>query len=448
MTRKRGILCIFLLALSCSGQSGKPAAHAKSSLLSSAPLSATYASPASWRYHPPKQAPVQAEHRLGDGRLLLAGKRGERWLLDPRTHGLAAGTNLAPEDLIAVLSGDDGYWFVGRSGTTYEAHDPLSKFLRSSAPLQPLVRVSAAGHSIIGIPADHSLSRSADGAASFSKVGPDHVAFADVELAGDGSGLALAIPEALWRTADEGAHWAILPGKTHGAFALSSDLQGHLRVSDPAPAQDLESTAPPRGPDASALADGRAVVLNGRYFEVSAPPAHPSSYELVQGPLDGKLQTSPLPELEDCRGARLAAFDRYLELACLRGAADAGSVPISFLRSDTAGSHFEVEPFSSFGTPGNFRFALGAGGSLIATGLCGLPNPGCSTGGVFFRRETPPDDASVKAKPGAPSAPRPKYELFASATPTLAESALGVTFSLDGRSGYAVGRRSKTARDF
>ncbi len=463
MTHNRAIFCTFLLLLSCSGEPGKPAAHAKSSLLSSAPLSAIYASPARWRYHPPKQAPVQAERRLGDGRLLLAGKRGERWLLDPRTHALAAGANLAPEDLIAVLSGDDGYWFVGQSGTNYEAHDPLGKFLRSSAPLQPLVRVSAAGRSILGIPADRSLQRSADGAVSFSKVGPDQVAFADVELASDGSGLALAIPEAIWHTVDEGANWAVLPGKTHGAFALSRDLQGHLRVdtvfgpyrflndpprlepgSDPAPAPDLASPAPPRGPDASALADGRAIVLNGRYLEVSAPPAHPSSYELVQGPLDGKLQTSPLPELKDCRGARLAAFDRYLELACLRGAADAGSIPISFLRSDSKGSHFEVEPFSSFGTPGNFRFALGAGGSLIATGLCGLPNPGCSTGGVFFRRETPPDDAPVKPKPGAPSAPRPKYELFASATPTLAESALGVTFSLDGRTGYAVGRRSKT----
>ena len=463
MTSDRRIYWVFLLIVSCSGEPGKPAVQPKSSLLSSTPLSATYPSPASWRYHPPKQAPVQAERRLADGRLLLAGKRGERWLLDPRTHALAAGANLAPEDLIAVLSGDDGYWFVGQSGTNYEAHDPLGKFLRSSAPLQPLVRVSAAGRSIIGIPADRSLLRSTDGAASFVKVGPDHVAFADVELGGDGTGLALSIPEAIWRTVDEGANWAILPGKTHGAFALSSDLQGRLRVdtvfgpyrlldnparlepgSEPAPAQELDAAAPPRGPDAAALADGRAVVQSGRYFEVSAPPAHPSSYELVQGPLDGKLQVSPLPELKDCRGARLTAFDHYLELACLRGAVDSGSIPISFLRSDTSGSHFEVEPFTGFGTPGSFRFALGAGGSLIATGLCGLPNPGCSTGGVFFRRETPPDDAPSKAKPGLPNAPRPKYELFASAIPTLAESALGVTFSLDGRTGYAVGRRSKT----
>jgi hypothetical protein len=447
----------WFLALSCSGEANKHAAHPATSLLSSVELSATYASPASWRYHPPKQAPVQAERRLGDGRLLLAGKRGERWLLDPKTHALAAGASLAPEDLIAVLNSDDGYWFVGQSGTNYEARDPLGKFLRSSAPLEPLVRVSAAGHSIIGIPVDRTLSRSADGAASFSRVGPERVAFADVELASDGTGLALAIPEAIWRTADEGATWALLPGKTHGAFALTRDREGHVRLDtvfgpyrfvdapprlepglDSAAAQDLEATAPPRGPDAAALADGRAFVINGRYFEVSAPPAHPSSYELVQGPFDGKLQSSSLPELKDCRSARVAGFDQYLELACFRGPSDAGSVPVAFFRSDTSGAHFEAEPFGGYGTPSSFRFALGRGGALIASGLCGLPNPGCATGGVLFRRETPPDDSLVLAKP------RAKFELFASATPTLSESALGVTFSLDGRTGYAVGRRSKT----
>ncbi len=76
---------------------------AKNSLLSSVPLAANYLSPASFRYHPTRQAAVQAEHRLSDGRLLLAGKRGERWLVDPGTHRSTAAANLAPEDLIAVL---------------------------------------------------------------------------------------------------------------------------------------------------------------------------------------------------------------------------------------------------------------------------------------------------------------------------------------------------------
>ncbi|MEI9947565.1 MAG: hypothetical protein WDO74_00910 [Pseudomonadota bacterium] len=452
-----------LLGLSCSSEPHKPAVLATNSLLSSAPQSVSYQSPASFRYHPTKQAPVQAERRLSDGRVLLAGKRGERWLLDPVTHGLAAGANLAPEDLIAILDGEMGFWFVGQSGTSYEAKDPLGRFVRSSAPLEPLVRVSAARHSIVGIPADRSLSRSTDGGASFTRVGPAQVSFADIELGSDGTGLALAIPEAIWLTRDEGANWSLLPGKTHGAFALSHDRQGHVRVDtvfgpyrfadapprlepgiDPSSAQDLPTNAPPRGPDAAALADGRAIVLGARYLEVAASPARPSDYELWQGPLDGKLEASALPLLKDCRAARLTGFDRFLELACLRGSSDAGSIPISFFRSDDHGRHFDPEPFTSFGTLVGFRFALGASGALIVTGLCGAPSAGCSTGGLFVRRETPADVPRAK-RPGSDRAlPRAKFELFAAATPTLAESALGLTFSLNGRVAYAIGRRSKT----
>ncbi len=65
-----------LLGLACSSEPHRPAVQAQNSLLSSAPQSADYQSPASFRYHPIKQAPVQAERRLSDGRVLLAGKRG------------------------------------------------------------------------------------------------------------------------------------------------------------------------------------------------------------------------------------------------------------------------------------------------------------------------------------------------------------------------------------
>ena len=471
MSRALGLVA--LLALGCGSEPGKPPALGAGSLLSSVALAPAYATPATWHYHPARQAPVEAEQRLADGRILLAGKRGERWLLDPRTHSLTAGASLAPEDLIAVLESEHGYLFVGESGTSYEARDPLGKFLRSSAPLEPLVRVTAAAHSILGIPLDRSLSRSADGAASFSKVGPPNVAFADVELASDGTGLALAIPEALWLTRNEGATWTPLSEKTRGVRALSRNRNGHIQVdtvfgpyrfleqpphlepgSEPEPPLNLALERPPRGPDAAALAEGRAIILGAEYLELSAAPAHPSDYELFRGALDGKLEPKPVPELKGCRSARLAGFDKYLELACFRGTTDAGSVPVVFFRSDSAGSQFEPEPFPAFGNPEIFRFALGAGGALVASGLCAQPSVGCGTGGVFVRREAPPEVLPAKsaaAKPGAAAksahgepGTHPKLELFASATPSLADNALGVTFSLDGRTAYAVGRRTKT----
>lgn len=468
MTRWAATAALCCATLACGGAQRAAPKRAQDSLLSSVERSPGYASPASFRYHPSRQAQVQAESVLSDGRVLLAGKRGERWLLDTKHHALSASSYLAPEDLIAILDRNDGYVFVGQSGTSYEARDPLGKFMRSSSPLEPLVRVSAARHSIIGIPADRTLSRSADGAASFTRVGPTKVAFADVELASDGTGLALSIPEALWLTRDEGATWTELPGKTYGAFALLRDRQGHVRVDtvfgsyrfvdqpprlepgiDPSTARDLEAGTPPRGPDAAALADGRAIVVGNRYLEVAASAGHPSDYELWRGGLDGKLEPTALPQLKDCRAARISAFDQYFELACFRGGIDGGSVPIVFLRSEDAGVHFQLEPFTSFGTPQTFRFALGARGALIASGLCGAPSPGCSTSGVYVRREALLETTPRKPEPSAPrsalsKAKKPSFELAAAATPTLTESALGLTFSLDGRTSYAIGRRSKT----
>ena len=462
MRRAGPLVCLGLLACACGSEPQKPAVPAQNSLLSSVERSVNYRSPATFQYHPLRQAPVQAERHLGDGRVLLAGQRGERWLLDPATHSLTPGANLAPEDLIAVLDADSGFWFVGQSGTSYEARDPLGRFVRSSAPLESLLRVSAARRSIVGIPADRSLVRSADGAASFTRVGPKDASFADVEIASDGTGLALAIPEAIWLTRDEGATWALLPGKTHGAYGLTRDRQGRVRVdtvfgsyrfadapprlepgSEPSAAPDLPAGAPPRGPDAAALSDGRAIVLGARYLEVAAAAGRPSDYELWQGSFDGKLEASALPMLKGCRAARVAGFDHYLELACLKGSSDTGSVPISFFRSEDGGAHFEAEPFMSFGTHAGFRFALGASGALLATGLCGSPSAGCSTGGIFVRREAT-DDLPRSRRSSDVSHPPPKFELFAAATPTLAESALGLAFSLNGQLAYAVGRRSKT----
>ncbi|HEY4103495.1 MAG TPA: hypothetical protein VGM44_06370, partial [Polyangiaceae bacterium] len=468
MRRALGALTLFslcsLAGFGCGSEPARSPAHGENLLLSSVALAPSYATPATWRYHPSRQAPVRAERKLADGRVLFAGKRGERWVLDPRAHSLAAGATLAPEDLIAVLDSDNGYYFVGESGTSYEARDPLGKFLRSSAPLEPLVRVTAARHSIIGIPADHSLSRSADGAASFATVGPAHVAFADVELASDGTGLALAIPEALWLSRDEGATWSALPEKTHGVLSLSRTPSGHLRVdsvlgpyrfvpepphlepgAEPNPPVIASSDHPPRGPDANALASGRAIIEGSRYLEISAPPAHPSDYELWQGPLDGKLEQKPVPELKGCRSARLAGFDNFLELACFSGSTDTGSVPVTFFRSDSGGNHFELEPFTAFGNPEQFHFALGEHGTLVASGLCAQTSPGCGVSGVFFRRETPPEENPPKNRTTNAKAKRTKFEFFAAATPSLADSALGVIFSLDGRTAYAVGRRTKTS---
>src|SRR6185295_20355304 len=156
---------------------------------------------------PSAAAPLFSRAELADGRVLLAGERGERWLVDPKRGRAEAASRLAPETLVAILRSETGFLFVGASGGGYEATQPLGPFVRSSAPLDPLVRLSAAGRTILGVRRDGKLARSADAGSSWQVTGPSDVLFSDVELGATGRGLALGLPEQLWETADAGLNW-------------------------------------------------------------------------------------------------------------------------------------------------------------------------------------------------------------------------------------------------
>ncbi len=190
-------------AAACSGDRPRPRT-ARPSLLEGAKSSTGYRSPAVWRYHPRDEAPLVTRFDLPDGHILLAGDRGERWLVDKGGHAQAA-ARLAPEKLVSILKRGDSWVFVGQSGTTYEAEEPLGAFVRSSAPLDRLARVSAAGTAIIGVDFAGRVLHSGDGGASWQAVTPAGTRFVDVALEAKGRGLALSVPEALWKTSDSGA---------------------------------------------------------------------------------------------------------------------------------------------------------------------------------------------------------------------------------------------------
>ena len=258
-------------AVACSGDPSRR--NAAAILPPPADLGGSYVSPASWRYHPEQQARVEAREELADGRVLMVGKRGERWLYDPRSKRLEAGASLAPEDLVAVLRGPDkSFWFVGKSGTSYEARDPLGVFVRSSAPFDRLAKVAAGGGAMLAVRIDRKLVRSSDAGASWQNTGPDDQTFVDVEIGRDGQALALAVPEKLWVSSDKGVSFSAVAAPPQGALALERDASsGVVRVLTPLgplrfdagkqPAlvpvevtqpRPIETLAPPRGPDAAA----------------------------------------------------------------------------------------------------------------------------------------------------------------------------------------------------
>ena len=190
---------------SCARQ--KAPKSARPSLLDSPAATATFRTPAVWRYHPARESNLGARLDLPGGAILLAGDRGERWLAEKKSGRITAAARLAPERLVFVMKRDDRFIFVGQEGTSYEAEEALGPFVRSSAPLDRLARVSAAAGSIVGVTRGSKLVHSHDGGATWNDVGPYGIRFIDVEITEARTGLALAVPEAWHVSKDAGATW-------------------------------------------------------------------------------------------------------------------------------------------------------------------------------------------------------------------------------------------------
>ncbi|HLV67061.1 MAG TPA: hypothetical protein VKY73_14675 [Polyangiaceae bacterium] len=452
-----------LAASGCTEAAGKrPAAQPSAPLLAlGADLAPAYESPARLRYHPRQRARAHTRRTLPDGRILTAGAGGERWLYDPRTRALQAGVSLAPETLVAVLADGADYWFVGESGTGYFAPGLLAPFERSSAPPEPLVGVTAAGTTILGIDRKRTLVRSTDFGATWSAVGPENAAFVDTVLEESGNGLALSVPEALYATRDFGKTWRRLDVAPFGVMELELGSNGELSALTPlathvlgangafasaplgAKREDRELPAPPRGPDANALAEGRAVIDGARYWEL-ARGSRLGTWELWSGTLDGTLQSQPFTKGTGCRHLRLGAFGAHLVVACFRGSGEDMAQPIELWASDSEGERFERVPGRVDASLTSFRLAVGAHGRWIASGVCpaGALGTGCTPSGVLHGPAPERPEADRKRSADG----RPVCAGSTSATPSLADTAQALAFAADGATAYAVGRRTKSNR--
>jgi hypothetical protein len=392
----------------------------------------------------------------------LVGERGERWQYSPKNRWLRPGAILAPEPLIAVLGDQGAYSFIGASGTAYVAREPLSAFERSSAPVEALTAVSAAGSSIIGVRQARSLLRSGDFGVSWESVGPKGESIVSVGIEPSGEGYALATPEAVFETSDFGATWQKLDAPPIGAFELVTAFDGHVRALTPLgersfnrrekrwhtalPVAAPSSTwpSPPRGPDAAALAEGRALIIGNDYVEL-LQGGERGSWDMLVGPLAGPFQRKPFTAAKGCRAVRVAGFEQSLMFACFREAAETLSQSIELYQGAVGAERFERVPGRLAGTLAMFRIALGRDGRWIVSGVCppGAASSGCAPSGIQRAREADEPGTSgsdESAKRGGRSAGA------LSAAPSLSDVALSLAFSSDGRSAYAVGRRNKTGR--
>lgn len=449
----RSALALALSALSlapaCGGERGRFASR-RSLLEPPVQKRTSFESPATYRYHPPLPGALLAEQVLKDGRVLLAGQRGERWIADRKARAAAAADELAPEDLVAIISHPSGWTFVGSSGTRYEAKEPLSAFTRSSTPLQPLARVSVAGGVLVGVRRDGALVRSDVRNEAFSSVGPDAVRFADVAISMDGSGLALSLPEALWETRDAGLTWTKAPATQLGVDRLGQDARGGITLSTILGPRRFSPGSPdafppesggapgairslgvpvPLGPSAEASKSGRAFASQGVWTEVRGEEG---GYRLVRGTFGERFDEIPLAVARRCSEVRIAGFGNVLYLVCARQKAPNTTQPLQIQRSTDSGQTWSVDPYVVDGRIAELSLAVGKDGELVMSGVCppASSGPGCRPAGIH-RRSVAEGDAG------------PHTVLAPAAAPSLSGAALELLFSVDGRVAYAVGRRTK-----
>lgn len=451
-----GALAPLLASVSCS--SAPPhLSQPRPSLLSAAPNAVGFKSPAEWHYHPSEHGRMLAKAAAGPGSTVYAGERGERWQV---TRGvLRAAPRLAPEALISVLRQSDKHWlFVGASGTTYEADSPLGEFTRSTAPLEPLVEVSASGASLAGVRKDGSLVVSAftstqTGAWQLAKLkgGQPSDRFVGVQLLPSGRGYALSTPERLWQTRDNGKSWEPLAVKRFGAYRLEPDADavivrgviGDRRLSGEALTQvtprragaPVEITeSPPRGPDAGALAEHRAVLMGERYLELTLTSGKVAEWELVSGRLGTPLVLRKTQIPRSCKTPKLAAFGQVLYAACTERPSGT-SHQIAFYVSADLGKHWELLQASAEGRISQLKMAVGRAGTLLVSGLCPERSAkrGCRPEGLYYLGEKESD------------AGKSEEAFVPAATPSLKGNVLALGFSSDGRTAYAAGVRSKSS---
>jgi len=395
-----------------------------------------------WRYHPKKAATSRAALSvLAD--TLLAGDRGERWLVRPNNGDSQPATTLAPETLVEIVRPNPSdFWFVGASGTVYQAESPLGPFVRSTAPSEPLAQIAAAPTVLLGVTQRGSLIASRDAGVVWEAL-PQTIGqrFVDVAIDSNGTALALSIPEKLWVADLPQLSFSPLALPTVGALSLES-ADGQLKISGlyenyaltrersltPVPLAQrapLVKLTPPLGPDATALLQGRASLSAGYYREAREGE---NGWDLLSGRVGENLKRQHLPSSTDCKLMKLAASGGTVYFLC-GPATGGGTQELALYRSLDGGLTFKREPYPVLGNAYSLRMAAGPNDHLLLTGICdsGETGTSCQPGGIFFR------------DPGTQKAGR--RTLRRALISGLRGTAQVLGFSEDGKRAFAVGVR-------
>jgi hypothetical protein len=219
-------------------------------------------------------------------------------------------------------------------------------------------------------------------------VGPNEQRFCDV-LVVSPRALALAVPERLWWSDNEGRSWAPLDVPAFGAERFDRDDEAGPVVRAALGARSVQfdaasgaprlaplgrvvrsdepslSAVPVEGPNARAIASGRAFLSDGFYFEVELGVRA----ESLAGRFAGALTRRNVPALSACQEIVVAGFRNWVYAACTRERTGTAR-SFEFFRSSDSGASFEQEAYTARGNPELVHLAVGQDGALLASGFC------------------------------------------------------------------------------
>ena len=289
---------------------------AQSAVSAPKPLGGSAPSGARW-FFPGPVVPLSSSVHLGTGGRLAVGKFGTRFILTD-TSSEAAGS-LLPESLCDVAKRDSHYVFLGCSGTTYTASEPLGPFKRladgPSLPKGRSARSAALGaKSAFVVDTGGEAWRTKEpGQAWTSLAAPTAAGFRYESVAADAHGLTLllAIPQRALVSIDDGATLLPLPTPgigASGAYRAPSGLvtlegatksavlrSGPLGFDTPKPTEPARKT---EFVGAHRLFGNQQVVLGSSVLGSLSDPQPKLELELLVGTFGTKLAKRELPLLE------------------------------------------------------------------------------------------------------------------------------------------------------
>ena len=339
--RARFLAPLFLLAplASCGPSASTTTLNKPTTPPVAAKPAAAVETPARWGLHATRLGNLRARLDLGSA-VLYGGDGGERWLDKKDGTAPTPGAVLLPESIVGIAKGPGkGVVIVGATGTVYVASDPLGAVDSKHAPSMTL-RSPAAGRAAIVAIADGGLMRTTDGGVAWNKIGLPGLAGTLVQVAMNdgGLGIALAAPQRVWATDDDGATWKPLSTPGVGARRVVHDVNGDLMLEG-IEASGLLRTSPLRlervarapksdgfdlavAPTAAipsyarAINLGRGAFIGNHYLEAIPEPDDPTRWRVAYGKLGDRTDAKKLTELNGCERVWVTGDAFSLFLVC------------------------------------------------------------------------------------------------------------------------------------